>query len=109
MIITEEFLFTATVDTETDIITIESTESEPKTIRAVRVFLETNRASLRGYWERKRILEYPTGESGAITNSQELPIDLVLPPGDDFRLAAINRVAGVNATIRGLVEYEITA
>jgi len=97
---------TNTVNTEVDVVSLTSTNEEPKKIVAIGILKETNAGILRGYHERDNHLEIPTAystESGIM----EYPVDLDLPVGETFALTLQNEAAGVHAQLQGYIRYEL--
>jgi len=83
-----------------------SSKEEPKTIVSV-IFLEWNNEGIvRLYREREKLGEIPTGT----TKTQlplGIPVEVVLPEGQEFKITLQNTESGVNAQIIGYIKYLI--
>lgn len=95
-----------TSDNEELAIKLYSSKEEPKTIVSLTFLDWNNEGIVRLYREREKLGEIPTGA----TKTQlpvEIPIQLELPEGQEFRVTLQNRVSGMNAQIVGYIKYLI--
>lgn len=104
------FDHTNTTDIEEEIVTITSTEEEPKTITKIMIVDEPDQDGyLTGYLEREKIMDKCplfVETFGGIRRSY--PIELNIPIGETFVLKGINKVAAAYFSASGFVEYTIT-
>jgi len=95
-----------TSDNEELAVKLYSSKEEPKTIVSV-IFLDWNNEGIvRLYREREKLGEIPTGT----TKTQlplEIPVELGLPEGQEFKITLQNRESGMNAQIVGYIKYLI--
>lgn len=106
MLYYDQIYHSNTTDAETLVYSKTSTEEERYRIVEVRIYKETNPGILKFYREREHIATAPTG-SATISNYLRYETDIELPIGYTFRITLQNRTPGTNASIHGVVVYEI--
>jgi len=104
------FDHTNTTDVEEEIVTLTSTEEEPKRITKIMIVDEPDQDGyLTGYIERERIMDKcPLFVETFGGIRRDYPIELDIPIGQTFVLKGLNKVAATNFSAAGFVEYEIT-
>lgn len=104
------FAHANTTDKKETVLSITSSEEEPKRIVNVRITSETNLGWLDFAVERESLFHlgklYQTGKAVIRNADMIFPINLDLPVGQTFNIYLQNVTAGVNAEIYGYIEYE---
>lgn len=95
-----------TTDDPEDVVSIISSEEEPRNIERLLVTSTTNLGYLKGNVERETLFNHLTNKA-TFDNFLEIPVEEELAIGDTFELTLQNETAGTNAEIYGLVEYSI--
>ncbi|MHC1567523.1 MAG: hypothetical protein ACXQTD_07425 [Candidatus Syntropharchaeia archaeon] len=105
------FDHTNSSDNEESVVTLTSTDEEPKRIRAVVITQRlSNDTLLIGYLEREKIIEDVRIEASPVGNDPfRFAVDLSIPVGETFTLKLQNQSAGSNGGVVGYLEYEITS
>lgn len=103
------FDHTNTTDVEEAIVSLASTEEEPKRITKIMIVDEPDQDGyLTGYLEREKVMDAcPLFVETFGGLRRDYPIELVIPVGETFVLKGINKVAAANFSAAGFVEYEI--
>lgn len=99
----------AGADDEHTLISITSTEEEPKVIDSIKILGvdDTNGVILSAYIERDRIMQDVNLKGVKMSDPIEFKIGFSLPIGQALTLKAKNTTTGTNATITGEVAYTI--
>ncbi|UYL65068.1 MAG: hypothetical protein QIT46_gp16 [Methanophagales virus PBV305] len=94
---------------EEKVVTLTSTEEEPKRLIAVTITQRlSNDTLLYGYIEREKVIDAVRVEASPFNeNPYRLDIDLDIPVGETFMLKLKNQSAGSNGGVVGYLEYEI--
>ncbi len=103
------FDHTNTTDVEELVVSLASTEEEPKHISQIMIVDEPDQDGyLTGYIEREKIMDScPLFVETFGGIRRNYPIDLDVPVGETFILKIKNKVAATNASASGFVEYQI--
>lgn len=95
----------------TTLITVTSSEEEPKTLKSIKILdIDTNAVYLDGYLERELVISKLYLPVAADKNPPlDIPIEVNIPAGQSFVLKCFPVSAGSHGTPWGYVEYEIGA
>jgi hypothetical protein len=102
----KSFYHTNVSDDEEEVVKLTSTETEKIKVNAVEIAKETNEGLLKWLIEREEVGTHNTGVA-TIQNTLNFEVDETLDVGETFKITLKNKVAGTNAFVAGVIEYEI--